>query len=112
VALGESARRHREAAASRRRRSEYLYGDRDWSQTRIAEALSVSQKTISRDLELVTVTNSKKGRRGRPRGSKTTPKKRGISTATGSPTVRTRASEARVTHQVFPTALSATLRAR
>ena len=46
--------------------AEYLYGEREWSQARIAEALSVDQATISRDLgELCSVHNSP--RRGRPR---------------------------------------------
>ncbi len=43
--------------------AEYLYGERKWSQARIAEALNVSQRTVSNDL--ATVANSTK--RGRPR---------------------------------------------
>jgi ParB-like chromosome segregation protein Spo0J len=51
--------------------AEYLYGERDWSQERIAEALHVGQATVSRDLsELSTVNNSKASRGGRPKGSK------------------------------------------
>jgi ParB-like chromosome segregation protein Spo0J len=30
--------------------AEYLYGEREWTQARIAEALNVSQKTVSKDL--------------------------------------------------------------
>ena len=53
--------------------AEYLYGEREWTQERIAEALQVSQRTISSDLrELEVASNSKKSRGGRPRGSKTT----------------------------------------
>jgi ParB/RepB/Spo0J family partition protein len=51
----------------RARIAEYLYGEREWSEERIAQALNVSQPTVSRDLELFTVNNSSKAKRGRPR---------------------------------------------
>lgn len=46
--------------------AEYLYGERDWSQARIAQALNVSQKTISKDLGGYTQGITPK-RGGRPR---------------------------------------------
>lgn len=46
--------------------AEYLYGEREWSQARIAEALNVSQQQISKDVrDLQPSSNSP--RRGRPR---------------------------------------------
>jgi predicted transcriptional regulator len=45
--------------------AKYLYKDREWSQEKVAEALGLSQSTVSR--ELFTVNNST--RRGRPRKS-------------------------------------------
>jgi ParB-like chromosome segregation protein Spo0J len=48
--------------------AEYLYGEREWSQARIAEALNVTQRTISSDLRELEVT-SNSPRRGRPRKS-------------------------------------------
>ena len=56
----------------RKRLAAYLYKDLQWSQQRVAEALSVDQKTVSRNLdELGIVPNSKKGR---PKGSGAKPK--------------------------------------
>jgi ParB-like chromosome segregation protein Spo0J len=47
----------------RKRIAEYLYSDREWSQQKIADALMVDQKTVSRDLgELGVVPKSKRGR--------------------------------------------------
>jgi hypothetical protein len=45
----------------RKRISEHLYGKREWTMERIAEALNVSKKTISLDLsEIVTEGNNSK----------------------------------------------------
>jgi ParB-like chromosome segregation protein Spo0J len=46
--------------------AEYLYGERDWSQDRIAEALKVSQYTVSQDLRNYSPP-IKTERRGRPK---------------------------------------------
>jgi hypothetical protein len=52
--------------------AEYLYGERDWTPDRIAEALRVTPRTIYRDVEeFDSVSNSGKPKRGRPKGSKT-----------------------------------------
>jgi hypothetical protein len=66
-------------AEERGRIAQYLYGEREWSQAKIAQALMVSQKTISNDLSGISnVTNSgQTERRGRPRGR---PRKNGEST--------------------------------
>jgi len=54
----------------RKRLAQYLYEDQDWSQQRIAEALTVSQSQVQRDhSELPAKGNS---RRGRPKGAKQT----------------------------------------
>lgn len=52
----------------RARIARYLYGEREWSQQRIAEALKVSQMQVSRDVaELNATFNSNKPKRGRKR---------------------------------------------
>lgn len=51
--------------------AEYLYGERNWTQQRIAEALQVNQRTISRDLEELGIVP--KSKRGRPRHRKAPP---------------------------------------
>jgi ParB-like chromosome segregation protein Spo0J len=62
----------------RRRMAEYLYGSRDWTMERIAEALNVTAMTVSRDLgnfntmlklKASKTTSNPKGA-GRPKGSK------------------------------------------
>lgn len=53
----------------RKRLAAYLYGEQDWSQERIAEALNVSQWTVAQDLKELEVPN--KSGRGRPRNPST-----------------------------------------
>lgn len=53
----------------RKRIAVYLYQDQDWTMARIAEALNVTQRTISTDLE----STSKSTKRGRPRTAVTIP---------------------------------------
>jgi ParB-like chromosome segregation protein Spo0J len=56
--------------------AEYLYGEREWTEQRIAEALRVSQRTISRDLEgLDTMSKPPRPKGGRPKGSTGRPRK-------------------------------------
>jgi hypothetical protein len=61
------------AATDRQRFAVYLYGEREWSQQRIAEALRVSQRQISTDLREaedrgeLEVTSNSQPKRGRPR---------------------------------------------
>jgi ParB-like chromosome segregation protein Spo0J len=50
----------------RQRLADYLYNGHDWSQQKVAEALHVDQKTISRDLQELG-SMPKSGGRGRPR---------------------------------------------
>lgn len=55
--------------------AEYLYGEREWTMTKIADALNVSHKTISKDLATFVpkVQKSKPnppGKKGRPQGSR------------------------------------------
>jgi hypothetical protein len=47
----------------RKRIAQHLYGEKEWTQERIADALNVAQSTVAKDLgELSTRNNSKKGR--------------------------------------------------
>jgi len=54
----------------RKHMAEYLYGSREWTMERIAEALNTTHKTISKDLSefVPSVKNKPKGK-GRPKGS-------------------------------------------
>jgi hypothetical protein len=68
--------------------AEYLYGEREWTMQRIADALKVSQKTISKDLEGVCTSGINRPKGDRPKGSKTanplrkvTPELDGVGTA-------------------------------
>ena len=56
----------------RKRIAKYLYGDREWTMERIAEALNVSTKTVSFDLKEVFTQgkNPHRPKGGRPKGSK------------------------------------------
>jgi hypothetical protein len=55
----------------RKRIAEHLYGKREWTMARIAEALNVGLKTISRDLEgFVSATKPDRPKGGRPKGSR------------------------------------------
>jgi len=56
-------------AADRQRIAEYLYGEREWTMQRIAEALGVSQRQVSTDLASLEVTSKP----SRPKGGR--PKK-------------------------------------
>lgn len=56
--------------ADRQRISEYLYGEREWTMQRIADALNVSTRQISRDLDSFdTVSKPQRPKGGRPKGS-------------------------------------------
>ena len=52
----------------RQQLAEYLYGERDWTMARIAEALNVATSTVSEDLRNFSTVEKRKGR-GRPRRS-------------------------------------------
>jgi len=52
----------------RKRLAAYLYNETEWSQDKIATALTVDQKTISRDLDELGI--PPKSKRGRPKGAK------------------------------------------
>lgn len=63
----------------RKRIAEYLYGKREWTMERIAEALNVSTFTVSKDLEVFSSPkNPPRPKGGRPKGSgkPKTPKRR------------------------------------
>jgi AraC-like DNA-binding protein len=55
----------------RQRIAEHLYGERDWTMQRVAEALGVSQKTVSKDLSdfIPKVRNVPRGK-GRPKNTR------------------------------------------
>ena len=56
----------------RKRIAEYLYGKREWTMERIAEALNVTQKTVSKDLTgfyTEGIKSRRSEKRGRPKGS-------------------------------------------
>jgi ParB-like chromosome segregation protein Spo0J len=60
-------------AKDRQHIAEHLYGERQWTMQRIAEALSVSQRTISQDLRgLEVASKPARPKGGRPKGSKRT----------------------------------------
>lgn len=61
----------------RKRIAEHLYGGREWTMERIAEALNTTHKTISKDLEgFVPQVQTPRPKGGRPKGSKDAAKQR------------------------------------
>lgn len=64
----------------RQRIAKYLYGEREWTMQQIANALDVSQKQISRDLEGLDVTSKPPSRPkgGRPKGSGKTERRQSL----------------------------------
>lgn len=62
-------------AEDRKRIAEHLYGERKWTQNRIAEALGVTQRTISNDVAGLEITSKPpRPRGGRPKGAPRTTK--------------------------------------
>ena len=62
--------------------AEYLYGDREWTMQRIADALKVSKGQISKDLADRNVSRGNNSGPGRPKGSKGSTKPRTVHKAT------------------------------
>jgi ParB-like chromosome segregation protein Spo0J len=59
----------------RKRIAEHLYGEKQWTMQRIAEALNVTHKTISKDLEgFVPEVQTARPKGGRPKGTEAKPK--------------------------------------